>query len=74
MNMRYRTIRLQTSNEMEGKTMKRVILFTVLILVHLTIIASAEAIVEAAKNGDLQTVKKIAVLHNHTKNLATPRN
>jgi hypothetical protein len=44
---------------MEGKTMKRVILFAVLIMVHMTIIASAEPIVEAAKNGDLQTVKTI---------------
>ncbi|MDH5604671.1 MAG: ankyrin repeat domain-containing protein, partial [Cyclobacteriaceae bacterium] len=46
-------------NKTEEKTMKRVILSAVLIMVHMTIIASAEPIVEAAKNGDLQTVKMI---------------
>lgn len=34
-------------------------MFAVLILVHLTIIALAEPIVEAAKNGDLLAVKTI---------------
>lgn len=42
-----------------GKEMKRVILFAMLIILKMTIIASAETIVEAAKNGDLQTVKTI---------------
>lgn len=37
--------------------MKRTILLAILFLVHMTIIASAETVVEAAKNGDLQTVK-----------------
>jgi len=44
---------------MEGKTMRRAILFAMLILFHLAIIASTEPIVEAAKNGNLQTVKVI---------------
>ncbi len=39
--------------------MKRVILFAALIILKMTIIASTEPIVEAAKNGDLQTVKAI---------------
>ena len=39
--------------------MKRVILSAMIIMVHMTIIASAEPIVEAAKNGNLQTVKTI---------------
>jgi len=42
-----------------GKEMKRVILFAMLIILNMTIIAAAETIVEAAKNGDLQTVKTI---------------
>ncbi len=42
-----------------GKEMKRVILFAMLIILNMTIISSAETIVEAAKNGDLQTVKTI---------------
>lgn len=49
----------RTSNISEEKAMKRVILSAILIMVHMTIIASAEPIVEAAKNGDLQTVKTI---------------
>ena len=39
--------------------MKRVILFAMLVILHMTIVASAETIVEAAKNGDLQTVRSI---------------
>jgi len=50
---------MNSSNNMEEKAMKRVILFAMLIMVHMTIVASAEPIVEAAKNGDLQTVKTI---------------
>jgi hypothetical protein len=49
----------RTSNISEEKAMKRVFLSAVLILVHMTIIASAEPIVEAAKKGDLQTIKTI---------------
>ena len=43
----------------EEKAMKRVVLFAMFIMVHTILIASAEQIVEAAKNGDLQTVKTI---------------
>lgn len=39
--------------------MKRIDLFAMLIMVHMTIVVSAEPIVEAAKNGDLPTVKTI---------------
>ncbi len=39
--------------------MKRVIFFMMLIIIHMAINASTEPIVEAAKNGDLQTVKAI---------------
>jgi len=39
--------------------MRKTILFAMLILLHLIVVASAEPIVEAAKNGDLQTVKAI---------------
>jgi len=39
--------------------MKKIYLFSILLLVHLTITASAEEIVEAAKNGDLGKVKTI---------------
>lgn len=39
--------------------MKRVILLAMLIILNMTTIASAETIVEAAKNGDLHTVKTI---------------
>jgi hypothetical protein len=46
---------------METKVMKQVFLFTMFIMVLLTIIVPAEPIVEAAKNGDLQTVKMILV-------------
>jgi hypothetical protein len=37
---------------MEEKAMKRTVLFAIFIILHLTIVASAETIVEAAKNGD----------------------
>lgn len=39
--------------------MKKMILLAVFIVLHLPLVVSAEAIVEAAKNGDLQTVKSI---------------
>jgi hypothetical protein len=39
--------------------MKRVILFAMLVILHMTIVASAETIVEVAKNGDLRTVRTI---------------
>jgi len=39
--------------------MKKTILFAMLIIQHMTLIASTEPIVEAAKNGDFQTVKTI---------------
>lgn len=39
--------------------MKKISLLSVLVLVHLTVMASAEQIVDAAKNGDLKTVKAI---------------
>jgi ankyrin repeat protein len=39
--------------------MKRIVPFAMLIMVRMTIIALAEPIVEAAKNGDFQTVKTI---------------
>jgi len=44
---------------MEKIEMKRIILFSILIILYATIITSAEQIVDAAKKGDLQTVKKI---------------
>jgi hypothetical protein len=50
---------MYSSNKSEEKAMKRVILFALLIIQHMTIIASTEPIVEAAKNGDLQAVKTI---------------
>jgi ankyrin repeat protein len=52
---------MYSSNKLEEKAVKRVILFAMLIIQHMTIIASAEQIVEAAKNGDLETVKTILV-------------
>jgi CubicO group peptidase (beta-lactamase class C family) len=41
--------------------MRKIILFAFLIIFHMTIIASAEPIVKAAKDGDLQTVNTIMV-------------
>jgi len=39
--------------------MKRAILFAVPIILYITLVASAETVVEAAKNGDWETVKSI---------------
>lgn len=41
------------------KAMKKILLLSILVFVSLTITATAEEIVEAAKNGDLETVKEI---------------
>ncbi len=50
--------------------MKRVILLTMVMISYLNIIALAEQIVEAAKNGDLQSVKMI-LTQDHSKLNAT---